>query len=246
MSLIVQYNLERSVEELQAYKKYLIFTDEEISQIIEKRKHFEYQLQRSEKILLDFLYYIEYEKKLEKIIKKRNKIKGFSYTTKKIIYLYKKTIRIFNDDRTIKMFVDYLMKKRKYHILKEFFSEYCTLYPKNTDFFIFAAGKCLEFDDYEAAKILFVKGIRYNKEAKQLYLELFRLETFYYLKSLKMNEKLGIEENDAEDVKNCEMAVAIAKEFISHFGCDVDVSALMNIAKIDDHLSQQINLLLNK
>ncbi|KAM0685749.1 U3 snoRNP protein, partial [Conglomerata obtusa] len=220
MSEKVQFNMERSLNELHTYIKMQIFSDEELNQIIETRKTHEYQLQRSQKTLIDFLDYIEYEKKLAKIIKKRSKTSNLKYIRNKIIHLFKQAIKFFNNDNVVKMYIDYCMKNEEYGILKDFFVSYFSRYPTNTDFIILAASCCVQFEDYESARILFTKGIRLNHCNKNLYIEFFRMEVLYLDKCKKINEEIGIvdEEFIEDDYILCK---AIFDQFVEMFGqCD--------------------------
>ncbi|KAM0675070.1 U3 snoRNP protein [Gurleya vavrai] len=245
MSDKVQYNLERSVNELHAYKNLQIFNDNELNEIIESRKDFEYRLQRSNKLLLDYLEYIEYEKKLAKIIKKRCKTKSFKYVQRKIIYLFKQAINYFNDDRLIKMFVDYALKLEEFEILKDFFVEYYNKNPKNYDFVILAASSCLRFDDYECARLFFIKGLRMNEDCKILYLEFYKMELLYLDRCKKINEEVGIQVDEKDDVDNGQLCKNIFDAFYAKFRNSKEIEEFKKLSVGDSNLIQYIENIIN-
>lgn len=219
MSEKVQFNLEKSINELMKYKKFEILTETELKMVIETRKSFEYKIMRSQKILLDFIEYIEYEKKLEKIIKKRNKNKKvkLKFITKRILYLYKQTLKYFNDDRIIKMYFEYALKRNQISNIKRFITEYITKYPKNIDFIIYAADVSLQMSEYEMAKIIFLKSLRLNTNEKRLYYEFFRTEIMCISNVQKKNKEIGIKEN--VDISICKNIILQYKE---KFGDDIE------------------------
>ena len=63
----VQKILERSIPELEDLQERGLFNEHEIRSITNKRRDYEYRLQRRGKTLEDFLRYIEYEKSIDKL-----------------------------------------------------------------------------------------------------------------------------------------------------------------------------------
>lgn len=202
----VQLNLERMIPELEEYKNRGVFSAGELQKIITTRKKHEFRLQRFDKKLLDILRYIESETTLESIRDKRIKKKKLSYCyydkriSEKIVKLYKEALYRFNDKKIIVKFTDYAIKKGLHADLKDVYATYCSKNLGDAELWIFCAIKLYEIDDIDSSRAMFLKGIRLNPEYHRLRIEFFRMEAFSILKILETNKKLGIEDDNAEDM----------------------------------------------
>lgn len=65
MADVVQYRLERMVDELDDLERRGLFTRREIAEVVKQRRKFEYRLKRPSPLKEDFLAYIEYETQLD-------------------------------------------------------------------------------------------------------------------------------------------------------------------------------------
>ena len=82
----VQKILERSIPELEDLQERGLFNEKEIRSITNKRRDYEYRLQRRGKTLEDFLRYIEYEISIDKLrLLRKQKKKLQNYVMKLII-----------------------------------------------------------------------------------------------------------------------------------------------------------------
>lgn len=78
----IQLTLEKMVPELEELCKLGIFQKKELKKIIKKRRFYEYQFERKDVSIQDFLKAIKYEKVLDRrriFIKKQNNIKKIGY-----------------------------------------------------------------------------------------------------------------------------------------------------------------------
>lgn len=73
MADVVQFRLERMVDELDDLERRGVFTRREISEIVKQRRKFEYRLKRRSPLKEDFLAYIDYETQLDKLRRLRKK-----------------------------------------------------------------------------------------------------------------------------------------------------------------------------
>lgn len=73
MADIVQYRLERMVDELDDLERRGLFTRREIAEIVKQRRKFEYRLKRPSPLKQDFISYIEYETQLDSLRQLRKK-----------------------------------------------------------------------------------------------------------------------------------------------------------------------------
>lgn len=76
MADVVQYRLERMVDELDDLERRGLFTRHEISEIVKQRRKFEYRLKRPSPLKQDYLAYIEYESQLDALRRLRKKSIG--------------------------------------------------------------------------------------------------------------------------------------------------------------------------
>ncbi len=67
----VALQMESMIPELSDYQERELFSEFEIKQIVQKRRDFEYKINRKIPLLADFKRYIEYELHLEQLRKKR-------------------------------------------------------------------------------------------------------------------------------------------------------------------------------
>lgn len=67
MADVVQYRLERMVDELDDLERRGLFTRREIAEIVKQRRKYEYRLKRPSPLKQDYLAYIEYETQLDSL-----------------------------------------------------------------------------------------------------------------------------------------------------------------------------------
>ncbi|KAL2475658.1 RNA-processing protein [Abeliophyllum distichum] len=65
MADVVQFKLERMLNELDDLERRGLFSRREIAEIVKQRRKFEYRLKRPSPLKPDFLAYIDYEKQLD-------------------------------------------------------------------------------------------------------------------------------------------------------------------------------------
>lgn len=242
MSEYVQSRIEGTLKELKTYQTHDIFTQTELHEIIARRKSYEYKLYRTEKILLDYIHYIAYEQKLEKIVRKRTKSKRFNFITQRIMHLFTRALDKFDDEKLLTMFITYGTKRKEYDFMREFFIKRVMKNVKNYDLFIFAASVSLEFGDFENARKFLFKGLRFNKKEKILYRELFRLEMKYIEKCRDINESAGIESKD--EIEKGSILLTVIKEFVDVFGKCQEIEEFIEMAKKYEDIENEVKNLI--
>lgn len=73
MADVVQYRLERMVDELDDLEQRGLFTRLEIAEIVKQRRKYEYRLKRPSPLKQDYLTYIDYETQLDALRRLRKK-----------------------------------------------------------------------------------------------------------------------------------------------------------------------------
>lgn len=244
MSDIIQFRMEGTHKELFTYQKHNIFTRAELDKINVQRQSYEYKIHRSEKILLDYLHYIAFERNLEKIVKKRTKSKKYSFIKTRILHLFIAAIKRFDDHKLLKMFVEYGVRRKEYEFLRVFFELHVLRNVSNVDLFIYAADVCIVFEDFESGRSFILKGLRFNVNDKRLYIELFRLEMGFVKKSRMINELAGID--NSADVDMGVVAVEVCKEFCEVFGICEEINIFLDMTSEYEEIQTHIKDIINK
>lgn len=249
----VQYNMEKMVSELESYRRFEIFTEEEIKEIIEVRRTHEYRLQRCSKQLVDYLRYIKYEIELEqrKDDIKRTKFIGSAchifVTSYRIFSLFKAALMKFPDDKALFVqLVDYAMNKKLYDDLKLFFGKYCLRNVRDVDLWIFCAGKLLEMGDVDSARVTMQKGIRANPGSTKIKLEYFRLEVLHMEEMAKLTEQQELLNTEEENADACAIPLLVFCDLYKKHPACREVSEALDIASNFERLDAKIRLFLEK
>lgn len=191
----VQQRLEHRLPELEDLISKSIFTKEEISFIVNRRKAFEFAITKISANKIDYLRYIEYEINLEKLRAKRKarlaKQPKESVSDRSIVHhihnLFQRALFKFRGDALLWMqYIDFAINHSSDYRLKQIFADALRLHPTNELLWIQAAT--WEFSNQfntHAARSLFMKGLRFNQKSQLLWHEYFRLE-------LKFTEKVRL------------------------------------------------------
>lgn len=210
----IQRVLEWMAPELESYRKRRIFTQKQIQKIIDNRRRFENKLQRSNKKLIDFIIYANSEKSLEKLRSRRVGQLGVGFEETdallqaNIIKIYTRGLHYFSEPALLRDFSEYCVKKKAYSEMKETFATKCLKNLTDTDLWIYCAQKLWEVNDIDGARRLFMKGIGVNSDPR-LCVEFFRLECLYASSLNKINEQLGVSEEEKDEVERGKVACVI-------------------------------------
>lgn len=190
MAEFVQMNLESMLPELEAMERLQLFTQDEVRRIINKRKEFEYKMQRGTKFKEDLLNYIRYEWDLLIVIKnKAKKDKNFGEKRDKVAFSVIKHIqKLFTDALTkfggdVKIwlsYVDFCVQSRLIPAMSKALEKMLSLHKDKPQLFCTAAQT--EFNvtgDMERARVYLLNGIRFHKDSELLYREAFAMELAY-------------------------------------------------------------------
>lgn len=245
----VQRTLEWMADELESYKNRRIFTHKQIQKIIENRRRFENKLQRANKKISDFIQYADSEKNLEKLRNKKIAELGIGFEESdmilqsNIIRIYEKAIHYFNEPILMKDFSEYCIKKKAFTEMKETFSRKCLKHSIDTDLWVFCAQKLWEIDDVDGARSIFMKGTGVNNDIR-LNVEFFRFECLYAAKLNKINEELGVEEEDKDDIEKGQIALVVFGDLLKKAG-EKDIDECIEISKIVPGLEDQMKKMIS-
>lgn len=216
MAELVQLRLEDTIPELEQMERIGLFTRKEIKLIIRKRKANEYRLQRRHKTKEDYLKYINYEKNLLLLIKKRrentrnfNKKKDIDNSiAKRISKLYKAAIvRCQKDVDLWLSHIDFCKTMHWNDTISGMFTRLLQVHNNNPELWIMAAKWEMEENDaFDNSRSLFQRGLNFHPESKSLWNEYFRMEMMFTEQIRKRNELAAIEKEDEKAILDGKIA----------------------------------------
>ncbi|MBA0864271.1 hypothetical protein Goshw_001246 [Gossypium schwendimanii] len=210
MADVVQYRLERMVDELDDLESRGIFTRREIAEIVKQRRKFEYRLKRPSPLKQDFIAYIDYETQLDalrrlrkkaatrellrqgkKKTKTRKSVSDFAPVSR-IMEIYRLAVMRYKGD--VELWFRYLefCRQRKNGRMKKVLAQVIRFHPKLPGVWIYAAA--WEFDhnlNVAAARALMQSGLRMCPNSEDLWVEYLRMELTYLNKLKARKVALG-------------------------------------------------------
>ncbi|XWS19396.1 hypothetical protein CRYUN_Cryun31cG0012100 [Craigia yunnanensis] len=209
MGDVVQYRLERIVDELDDLERRGLFTRCEIAEIVKQRRKFEYRLKRPSPLKQDFISYIDYETQLDSLRQLRKKAatrelvrQGKKTKTRKwvsdfasvsrIMEIYRLSLMRYKGD--VELWFRYLefCRRRKNGRMKRVLAQVIRFHPKVPGVWIYAAA--WEFDhnlNVAAALALMQSGLRMFSNSEDLWIEYLRMELTYLNKLKARKVALG-------------------------------------------------------
>ncbi|KAJ1427181.1 U3 small nucleolar RNA-associated protein 6 [Sesbania bispinosa] len=211
MADVVQYKLERMLDELDDLEQRGIFSRREIAEIVKQRRKFEYRLKRPCPLKQDFLAYVDYETQLDALRRLRKKSAARELTKQgnknlkksksdfagvmRIMDIYELALKRYKGD--IDLWFRYLefCRQRKHGRMKKALAKVIRFHPKVPGVWIYAAA--WEFDhnlNVAAARALMQEGLRVCPTSEDLWVEYLRMELTYLNKLKARKVALGEDE----------------------------------------------------
>ncbi|KAK6264987.1 hypothetical protein SCA6_020421 [Theobroma cacao] len=210
MADVVQYRLERMVDELDDLERRGLFTRREIAEIVKQRRKFEYRLKRPSPLKQDYIAYIDYETQLDSLrrlrkkaatrelvrqgkkkTKTRKSVSDFAPVSR-IMEIYRLAVMRYKGD--VELWFRYLefCRQRKNGRMKKVLAQVIRFHPKVPGVWIYAAA--WEFDhnlNVAAARALMQNGLRMCPNSEDLWVEYLRMELTYLNKLKARKAALG-------------------------------------------------------
>ncbi|KAM7260990.1 hypothetical protein ACFE04_026465 [Oxalis oulophora] len=203
MADVVQYRLERMVDELDDMEKRGLFTRREIAEIVKQRRKYEYRLKRPSPLKQDYLAYIDYETQIDSLRRLRKRAVARAQGDKKmrksvsdnasvarIVEVFRLAVMRFKGDVDLWFKYVEFCRQRSNGRIKKALAQLMRFHPKVPGVWIYAAA--WEFDhnlNYEAAHALMLNGLRVCPKSEDLWVEYLRME-LTYLNKLKHRKVL--------------------------------------------------------
>ncbi|KAI8939519.1 hypothetical protein NX059_003289 [Plenodomus lindquistii] len=193
-----RFYLEQSATELNELERKKIFTREEIRSIASKRSGFEHIINARGAHPSDYMRYIEFEKNIDALRRKRIKRLGINHKghgQRTIYHLYNRATRKFSGDLSLWMqYIDFARKDKAYKRLNDIFTSVARLHPTKPDIWILAANYFMDTQaDITNARSYMQRGLRFCKNSEVLWLEYAKLETIYVGKIAGWRKILGLD-----------------------------------------------------
>ncbi|KAG6547104.1 hypothetical protein Mapa_011355 [Marchantia paleacea] len=208
MADTVHFHLERMLPELDDLEKRGLFNQQEIKEIVKKRRDFEYLLKRPSPIKQDFLNYVEFEQNLEALRKLRknalvrdlkgsekwrNSLSDYA-SVMHIMLIYDRALTKFKGD--LSMWLQYLEFCRSHapRKMQKVTSKCLQLHPNVPGLWMYVAAWEFEQNlNVTAARVLMQRGLRMCPRSEKLWIEYFRMELTYLLKLKARKLVLGLD-----------------------------------------------------
>jgi U3 small nucleolar RNA-associated protein 6 len=221
-------------------------SQEEISSIAKKRSDFEHLVNARGSHASDYLRYIEFEKNVDALRRKRIKRLGARYKgagQRTIYFLYNRATRKFSGDLTLWMqYIEFARKDKAYKRLNDIFTSVARLHPTKPEIWVHAANYFMDTQaDITNARSYMQRGLRFCKNSEYLWLEYAKLETIYVGKIAGRRKILGLDVDHSkteavnggdEDVDMITLPQVTAEDINPSLAQDdgVDEVALQNLA----------------
>lgn len=171
---------------------------EEITSISRKRSDFEHIVNARGTHSSDWLRYIEFEKNVDALRRKRIKRLGVRYrgSGQRTIYsLYNRAVKRFQGDMALWMqYIEFARKDKAFKRLNDIFTQVVRLHPTKPELWIYAANYFMESQaDVTDARSYMQRGLRFCKNSEQLWIEYAKLETIYIGKIAGRRKILGLD-----------------------------------------------------
>ena len=195
MAELVQSNVEDMLAEVYELQQHGIFSPGEAKSIIKTRTSYEYKVRRRISRKNDYIRFIDYELKLEKL--KRLRIKQFGITDisegcryrgmQRIHFIFQKSLKKFKTDIKLWMkYIEYCKSIESERSLGLAFVQAIKCNPNNSVLWIMSAKHELEVNkNMSAARTIFLRAIKINPDEEKLWLEYFRMELLNVEKARK-------------------------------------------------------------
>jgi tetratricopeptide (TPR) repeat protein len=203
----VQKNMERMVPEFEEMQTSGLFSADEVSKIIKKRREHEYAMHRAGKELVDFLRAIEFELNLSYLIKNRT---SRLQTLPKLAYpavlgrlhqLFHSATKVFKHDvRLWLQYIDFTMRSNTGQAAGKIFAQALALQPNFVPFWISAASwEYFTNHNIQAARVILQRANRLNPQSQDVLLEYARLELAYREKVMARLDIFGVQESELKE-----------------------------------------------
>jgi len=227
MAEYVEQRMEEMVGEVEQMERVNLLDYKEVKELLKKRKHFEYKIQKRTKEKDDFLSYIQYEVNLLTLLNIRRENTGYQHKKAeiegairtRINKLYKILEHRFQSDVNIWLSHIQFLKSIKWD--SSVSRVYLRLLQVHSDKpRLWVAAAKWEFEENnnpDNGRQIMLRGLRFLPTSWILHREYVKLELLYVEQLKKRSELLGVNKSDdveEDSVTNCSIVRLVAKAAI--------------------------------
>eukprot|EP00218_Dolichomastix_sp_CCMP3274_P008299 CAMPEP_0170135540 /NCGR_PEP_ID=MMETSP0033_2-20121228/2529_1 /TAXON_ID=195969 /ORGANISM="Dolichomastix tenuilepis, Strain CCMP3274" /LENGTH=608 /DNA_ID=CAMNT_0010371141 /DNA_START=25 /DNA_END=1851 /DNA_ORIENTATION=+ len=206
MAETVNHMMERMLDELEDLEKRNLFSHAEVKQIVAKRREWEYRMKRRGVELETFLGSIEYDMKLEKLRKHRQKALSYDHDrgaqgkadhciTQRIHFTFERALKRYPQDLSLwRRYFEFCKASKSNKVLSRVLARSLRRHPTEASLWAYAAS--WEFEDNNnptTARTLMQRGLRMCKESVLLWQEYLRFELLYAQRLRERRALLGLD-----------------------------------------------------
>lgn len=232
MAEYVEQRMEEMIPEMEELERVGILSNTEVKELVKKRKHFEYKIQKRTKQKGDFLGYIEYESNLLTLIQLRREEIGYHHKKSKIentiLNRINKLFKILchrwqSDVKIWLSHIDWLKRVKWTQSVSKVNLRLLQVHNNNPSLWIAAAK--FEFDNgsAETGRQLLLRGLRFHPQSKLIHREYVKFELLF-VETLRARSKV-LKLDDDEEKKDVSEPEEGAKPVTEDTGVLSDVDS---------------------
>lgn len=185
MAEFVNQSVEEMLPELEQMERVRLFSKEETRQILKKRQRLEYRLRKKTKVEEDYIRYIEYERNLLALIKKRRQSTGYTFKkleidipiVQRIHRLYQLCqVRFPHSEDAWLQHIEFCKKRKEFTRVSRLFTAMLRTMNKKPELWLAAARWEVNQSNLDTGRSLMTRGISFNSSSIFLWVEYYRLE----------------------------------------------------------------------
>ncbi|KAK7498483.1 hypothetical protein BaRGS_00010143 [Batillaria attramentaria] len=233
MAEFVNQSIEDMLPELEQMERVRLFTTEETRQILKKRQRLEYRLRKRTKAEEDYMRYIEYEKNLLALIKKRRQSTGYSFKKTDIdVPIIQRIHRLYQHFVDVWLqHIEFSKERKEFSRVSRIFTAMLRTMNKKPELWLMAARWEAGQSNLDTARSLMTRGISFNSDSRFLWVEYYRME-LEATATLRRGQQILEADSSKEDDPTLSGVIAdiVRKKALEQFPDDMEM--LMSLIEV--------------
>ncbi|XP_025080667.1 U3 small nucleolar RNA-associated protein 6 homolog [Pomacea canaliculata] len=185
MAEFVSKSIEDMLPEMERLERVRLFSKEEIRTILKKRQRLEYRLRKKTRQQMDYIRYIQYERSVLALIKKRRKLVGYNFKKERIeVPIIQRIHKLFQLCQTRfpesldvwLQHIEFSKQRKDYRHVSRTFASMLRIMNKNPEIWVKAAQWEASQSNLDMARSLMQRGISFNTSSRFLWTEFYKME----------------------------------------------------------------------
>jgi len=243
--------MEEMLGEVEQMERVNLLQNREVKELLKKRKHFEYKIQKRTKVKEDFISYIQYEVNLLSLLEIRRENTGYHHKKAeiegaiktRINKLYKILEHRFQSDVNVWLsHINYLKSIKWDSSVSRIYLRLLQVHSEKPNLWIAAAKwEFEEVGNADNGRQILLRGLRFLPKSWLLHHEYIKLELMYVEQLKKRSEVLGVDGggNEVSDnVMDCAIVKLVVKAAIEALDSAEFIVSLMPTMKLFSFASE--------